>query len=109
MILQWPGYRSRHKQVSTRDYTHKRRMINKAKLAKVVARCVKQFMDTMSEQAMQVGSDRQWRIGPLDIKVDDIILVSLHHVSQGSWQPQLRLHRTLGTNLVAGPQGHHRS
>jgi hypothetical protein len=66
-------------------------------------------MDTMSEQAMQVGSDRQWRIGLLDIRVDDIILVSLHHVSQGSWQPQLRLRRTIVTSVVAGPQGHHHS
>ncbi|KAI9573112.1 hypothetical protein HD554DRAFT_2013866 [Boletus coccyginus] len=107
--LEWPGYRPCHTQVSTKDYTHKRLMINKAKLAKVVARWVKKFMDGMSKQAMQAGADRQWKVGPRDITVDDIILVSLHHVSQGSWQPQLRLRRTIGTNVVAGPLGHHSS
>ncbi|KAF8436562.1 hypothetical protein L210DRAFT_3407060 [Boletus edulis BED1] len=106
--LQWPGYQPLHKQVGTRDYTHQRRMITKAKLAKIVARCVRRFMDTMSGQAMQIGSDNQWRIGPVDIRADDIVLVSLHHVSQGSWQPHLRLRRGIGTNITAGPQGHRR-
>ena len=101
MVLQWPGYQPCHKQVSARDYRRERRMITKEKLAKVVAKCIKEFMDTMSRQPMQVGSDMRWRIGPYDIQVDDIILVSLHHVSQGSWQPQLRLRRTIGTNVVA--------
>ncbi|KAI9573111.1 hypothetical protein HD554DRAFT_1142789 [Boletus coccyginus] len=107
--LEWPGYHPCHKQVSTKDYTHKRLMINKAKLAKVVARWVEKFMDGMSKQAMQVGVDRRWKVGPRDITVDDIILVSLHHVSQGSWQPQLRLRRIIGTNVIARPLGHHSS
>ena len=78
-------------------------MISKEKLAKVVARSVKQFLDTMNEQVMQVGSDMRWRVGPLNVKVDDIVLVSLHHVSQGSWQPNLRLRRIIGPNVVVGP------
>ena len=103
MVFQWPGYQPFHKQVPTRDYTHERRMISKEKLAKVVARSVKQFLDTMNEQVMQVGSDMRWRVGPLNVKVDDIVLVSLHHVSQGSWQPNLRLRRIIGPNVVVGP------
>ncbi|KAF8555033.1 hypothetical protein OG21DRAFT_1411501 [Imleria badia] len=98
--LQWPGYQPCHKQVPTRDYTHERRMISKAKLAQVVARSVKQFMDAMTGKVMEVGSDTQWRVGPLGIRADDIILVSLHHVSQGSWQPQLRLRRPITPNVV---------
>jgi hypothetical protein len=100
MVLQWPGYQPCHKQVPTRDYTHERRMISKAKLAQVVARSVKQFMDAMTGKVMEVGSDTQWRVGPLGIRADDIILVSLHHVSQGSWQPQLRLRRPITPNVV---------
>lgn len=69
-------------------------MISKAKLAQVVAKWVKRFMDDMSKQSMQAGSDKRWRVGPLGIRVDDVVLVSLHHVSQGSWQPQLRLRET---------------
>ena len=44
---------------------------------------------------MEDGSDEKWRIGdrPGDIKVEDLMLVSIHHVSLGSWQPQLRLRR----------------
>lgn len=44
---------------------------------------------------MEDGSDERWRIGdrPGDIKVEDLMLVSIHHVSLGSWQPQLRLRR----------------
>ena len=44
---------------------------------------------------MEEGSDEKWRIGdrPGDIKVEDLMLVSIHHVSLGSWQPQLRLRR----------------
>jgi hypothetical protein len=50
-------------------------------------------MQTMSQRPMEIGSDPQWRVGPNHITLDDLILVSLHHVSQGSWQPQLRLRR----------------
>ena len=44
---------------------------------------------------MEDGSEEKWRIGdrPGDIKVEDLMLVSIHHVSLGSWQPQLRLRR----------------
>ncbi|KAF9223033.1 hypothetical protein BS17DRAFT_150154 [Gyrodon lividus] len=91
--MQWPGYQPCHKQIATRDYTPTRRPISKFKLAKLVAKCIKYFMQTMSQQPMEVSSDRRWRVGPLDITVDDVILVSLHHISQGSWQPQLRLRR----------------
>lgn len=40
-------------------------------------------------------ADPRWRIGdgPNDVKLDDLVLVSIHHVSLGSWQPQLRLMR----------------
>jgi len=100
MVLKWPGYHPCHRRVSTKDYTREHLVINKARLARVVARCVEQFMDVMRKQAMQAGADRRWKVGPRNITVDDIILVSLHHVSQGSWQPQLRLRRIVGTDVV---------
>ncbi|KAF9238225.1 hypothetical protein BU15DRAFT_88461 [Melanogaster broomeanus] len=76
----WPGYQPCHKQISTKDYTTARRPITKAKLAKLLAKCVKNF-DGWHERATYAS------------RISDIILVSLHHVSQGSWQPQLRLRR----------------
>ena len=44
---------------------------------------------------MEEDTDHRWRIGdgPNDIKLEDLVLVSMHHVSLGSWQPQLRLVR----------------
>lgn len=44
---------------------------------------------------MEEGSDERWHIGdgPSDIKLEDLMLVSIHHVSLGSWQPHLRLRR----------------
>ena len=38
-------------------------------------------------------ADRCWRVGTEGtvIKVEDLVLLSLHHVSMGSWQPQLKL------------------
>ncbi|KAG9309646.1 hypothetical protein JVU11DRAFT_10310 [Chiua virens] len=103
--VHWPGYRPCRKKLPTKDYTSKRDMIKKERLAKVVARYIKEFTDTMSTM-MQVGSDSRWKVGPFGIRVDDIILVSLHHVSQGSWQPQLRLRREIGTNTIAGQYVH---
>lgn len=44
---------------------------------------------------LEVDGDRNWRVGAQYIKVEDLILVSLHHVSKGSWQPQFRLRRNL--------------
>lgn len=48
---------------------------------------------------MEDGSDDKWRIGdrPDDIKLEDLMLVSIHHVSLGSWQPHLRLRRPLSS------------
>lgn len=44
---------------------------------------------------MEEDGNPLWRIGdgPDDIRLEDLVLVSIHHVSLGSWQPQLRLIR----------------
>jgi len=41
-------------------------------------------------------TDSRWQVGLNGkglITLDDIVLVSIHHVSLGSWQPHLRLKR----------------
>ena len=40
-------------------------------------------------------SDRRFAVGPGRITVEDLMLVSMHHVSMGSWQAHLRLLREL--------------
>lgn len=47
----------------------------------------------MSKKLLEVDAERSWEVGIQHIKVEDLILVSLHHVSKGSWQPQFRLRR----------------
>ncbi|KAN0082411.1 hypothetical protein V8E55_008206, partial [Tylopilus felleus] len=94
--VHWPGYPPWHKQVPTKDYTSKRSMICRERLAKLVAKCIKQYMETLSQQVMERGSDLRWRVGTFGIGVDDVVLVSLHHVSQGSWQPHIRLRGSTG-------------
>ncbi|KIK80097.1 hypothetical protein PAXRUDRAFT_159591, partial [Paxillus rubicundulus Ve08.2h10] len=91
--MQWPGYQPYHKSISTKDYSSTRRPINISKLAKLVAKRIQLFMEIMSKRPMEIGSDQQWRVGPHHITLDDLILVSLHHISRGSWQPQIRLRR----------------
>jgi hypothetical protein len=48
---------------------------------------------------MEMEGDRRWRVGARYIRVDDLMLVSLHHISKGSWQPQLRLRTPLSEIL----------
>jgi len=93
--LEWPGYRQWSRQIPTKDFRSPPGPITIAKLAKNVAKCVQRFILDRKSLAMEEGSDERWRIGdgPGDIKVEDLLLVSIHHVSLGSWQPQLRLRR----------------
>ena len=39
------------------------------------------------------GREAAWRIGPEGITHDDVNVVGVVHVSQGSWQPILQLRR----------------
>jgi hypothetical protein len=93
------------------DFKNPKGPITKLKLAKNIANCVRRFIEVGSlesshlcplidvyskavdSKAMEPDSDRRWKVGKRNIKVEDLVLVSLHHVSKGSWQPQLRLRR----------------
>ena len=112
-FFQWPGYRQWSRQIPTKDFRSPPGPITIAKLAKNVAKCVQRFMLVSTSSfmflpffswhylkdrkmlPMEDGSDEKWRIGDRhgDIKVEDLMLVSIHHVSLGSWQPHLRLRR----------------
>jgi len=102
--LEWPGYRQWSRQIPTKDFRSPPGPITLAKLAKNVAKCVQRFMQDRKSLPLEEESDPQWRIGdgPDDIKLEDLVLVSIHHVSLGSWQPHLRLVRPRPGRL--GPQ-----
>jgi len=92
--LEWPGYRQWSRQIPTKDFRSPPQPITLAKLAKNVAKCVQRFMSEAKTLPMDEDTtDPRWKIGngPYDIKFEDLVLVSIHHVSLGSWQPQLRL------------------
>ncbi|KAG1876555.1 hypothetical protein DFJ58DRAFT_179963 [Suillus subalutaceus] len=93
--LQWPGYRAWTKQIPTMDFKSPKGPITRAKLAKNIAHCVKRFIDEKENERMKMEADRRWRVGARHIRVEDLILVSLHHISKDSWQPQLRLRTPL--------------
>ncbi|KAJ7035641.1 hypothetical protein C8F04DRAFT_1258846 [Mycena alexandri] len=95
--LEWPGYRQWSRQIPTKDFRSPPGPITRAKLAKNVAKCVQRFIQERHGQPMEDDADARWRVGPgpNQIKLEDLILVSIHHVSMGSWQPHLRLRRPL--------------
>ncbi|KAN0088540.1 hypothetical protein V8E55_005597 [Tylopilus felleus] len=89
--IQWPGYQPWSKQIPTMDFKTPKGPITRAKLAKNIATCIRRFQEYVQNKPMEAESDKRWKVGNCHIKVEDLILVSLHHVSKGSWQPQLRL------------------
>jgi hypothetical protein len=91
------------------DFKSPKCPITKGKLAKNIANCVKRFIEVRSKvdlrrvanishslkdkekERMEMEADRKWKVGTRYIRMEDLMLVSLHHISKGSWQPQLRL------------------
>ena len=109
--MQWPGYRQWSRQIPTKDFRSPPQPITLAKLAKNVAKCVQRFMADRKGAPQEEDADPRWRIGdgPNDVKLDDLVLVSIHHVSLGSWQPQLRLIRPRPTLAPAHSRVHSHS
>lgn len=97
--IQWPGYRQWSRQIPTKDFRSPPQPITKAKLAKNIAKCVERFLAARMGHQLEDDADPRWKVGSRqnEIKLDDLILVSMHHVSMGSWQPHLRLRRPLSS------------
>ncbi|KAH0582942.1 hypothetical protein H2248_010841 [Termitomyces sp. 'cryptogamus'] len=95
--IQWPGYRPWSRQIPTKDFRSPPQPITKAKLAKNIAKCVERFLSARTGTPLEDDVDPRWKVGLRnhEIKLEDLYLVSMHHVSMGSWQPHLRLRRPL--------------
>ena len=52
----------------------------------------------MEDLTIEDPSDERWRIGTHGIRLDDLILVGLQHVSMGSWQAHFRLVERLASH-----------
>jgi len=92
--LKWPGMpKSWRRAIWTNTFPG---TITKATLAKKIAECVQDFIRDNAGNPIndEEGTDAlRYKVGygPHDVKLEDLILVSLHQVGLKSWQPHLRL------------------
>ncbi|KIK53907.1 hypothetical protein GYMLUDRAFT_178209, partial [Collybiopsis luxurians FD-317 M1] len=98
----WPGYDPWSRAILSKDLRSPPGPITKAKLAKNIAKCVQRFLQEKHKKSAE-NVESRWPAsgsdpGSTHIKLEDLILVSLHNVSKGSWQPQLRLARPLSSS-----------
>jgi hypothetical protein len=97
----------------TKDQTAARNTITVEKFAKRVAAAVCRFLNVspfsefttascfnsanvrigVQEAERLEGQDPNWRVGAGGITKEQVILIGVVHVSQGSWQPILQLNR----------------
>ncbi|OAX40574.1 hypothetical protein K503DRAFT_687269 [Rhizopogon vinicolor AM-OR11-026] len=90
--IEWPGYPSFTKQIASKDWKKTRSPNTREKLAVKVADAVYTFFQKHANTSCDPPNSI-WRIGSDGIRIEDLVLVSLHRVSQGSWQPKLCLLR----------------
>lgn len=90
--IEWPGYPSYTKQIASKDWKKTRSPNTRERLAIKVAEAVKSFFKKHANTPCN-AQHAEWRIGSNGIRVEHLVLVSLHRVSQGSWQPKLCLLR----------------
>ncbi|KAG1722642.1 uncharacterized protein EDB91DRAFT_1088063 [Suillus paluster] len=90
--IEWPGYPSFTKQIASKDWKKERSFNTRERLAMKVAGAVASFFRKHANTPCDPPNS-SWRIGPNGIRVEHVVLVSLHRVSQGSWQPKLCLLR----------------
>ncbi|KAI0658025.1 hypothetical protein C8Q70DRAFT_255596 [Cubamyces menziesii] len=90
-VEQWPGYPPWSRQIPTRDFRSPPQPVTRAKLARNVAKTIKRFIEDMESRDLEDPSQSKWRVGKNGIRLDDLVLVGLQHVSMGSWQAHLRV------------------
>ncbi|KAH8116390.1 hypothetical protein DFH11DRAFT_1506227 [Phellopilus nigrolimitatus] len=101
--LVWEGYQPWSRQIPTRDFKTPPGPITRSKLAKNVAKTIERFISEHQERDMEAGADRRWQVGPGKIEMKDLLLVSMHHVSMGSWQANVCLNRPLPSFGLESP------
>ncbi|KAG2140648.1 hypothetical protein DEU56DRAFT_735037 [Suillus clintonianus] len=88
--IEWPGYPSFTKQIASKDWKKTRSPNTRERLAVKVAGAINTFLQNNADVPCDPPNSR-WRIGPNGIRTEHLVLVSLHRMSQGSWQPKLCL------------------
>ncbi|KAJ3553626.1 hypothetical protein NM688_g3506 [Phlebia brevispora] len=83
--IQWPGYETWSRPVNT---VQANRPINKGRLASLVALCVAECLNN-HQQNRSTERRPDWWANNID--VNQLYLLELRNVSQGSWQPVISL------------------
>lgn len=93
--INWHGYLPWDEQILIRTQTQRREIIQLEKFVKHVAKKVKKFMVEGRQPKPYDHGQQRWFIGDGGITPDDVVLIGVIHVSQGSWMPILQLNRYL--------------
>ncbi|KIP09257.1 hypothetical protein PHLGIDRAFT_338563 [Phlebiopsis gigantea 11061_1 CR5-6] len=88
--VHWPGYDVLTRQINVKDHARTPQPVSKHKLGQRVAKAIQNIME---ELAVTQCKSPEWRVGPDAIRPEDVVLLGLHNISQGSWQPSLGLKR----------------
>jgi len=86
--IQWPGYPSWPAKFRAKDWGGKNGPVTRACLVSQLGKQIAEFIEAMEDEEC---ADLVWKVGPNNIVVENLVLVSLTRVSSGSWQPALRL------------------
>ncbi|KAH9995601.1 hypothetical protein BJV77DRAFT_991161 [Russula vinacea] len=90
-VSQWPGYNLPEQQVQLRDQTPQKNLISFEKFVKHVGSRVRQYLSEC-ERSFEPGQQPfNWMVGYGNITADEVMLIGLVQVSEGSWMPMLQL------------------
>jgi len=83
----WPGYVQYSRRMTMRKATG---LLMRCELAMAVAEVFKQFIEEARADPSDPGQSK-WRVGKGCITINDLVLLRLYQVSQGSWQADVHL------------------
>lgn len=83
----WPGYVQYARRMTMRKATG---LLMRSELAMAVTEVYKEFIEEGREDPKECGQAK-WRVGRSRITINDLVLLRMFQVSQGSWQADVRL------------------
>ncbi|VDC00983.1 unnamed protein product [Peniophora sp. CBMAI 1063] len=102
ICINWPGIPEFKRQIQTRDQTQQRSPITLARLVKHVGRSVQLLFERELTGTPPISGSYDspfsapWRIGEGGIRLDELLIVGVVHVSPGAFQVVLQLARPRG-------------
>ncbi|KZV66144.1 hypothetical protein PENSPDRAFT_556345, partial [Peniophora sp. CONT] len=93
ITVQWPGLPNYRRQIQTRDQTLQKKPIALCRLVKHIGRSVQLFFQEFADSHFPENheADYAWRVGEGGIRMEDLLLIGIVHVSPGVFQVVLQL------------------